>query len=178
MVATLIGTTVITALALVAVTAVRGDIPLTSHDLSSKKAYEAARAGVEDYASHLYADSLYWTKCTSVPEPNAVNLKGSTTKRRAVPGEPSETYAIELLPATGQTTYTQCSTTAPGPSMLETSGTAAGSFRIRVDRLRRRHLRSRSSPPSSGRASSTTSTSPSWRRSTRSPTATPTPRPR
>jgi hypothetical protein len=61
-----------------------------------------------------------------------VNLKGSTTKRRAIPGDPSATYAIELLPASDQSTYTQCSTTAPGPSMLETTGPAAGAFRVRV----------------------------------------------
>ncbi len=131
MIATIIGTTLITVLALAAVTAVRGDIPLSSRDLSSKKAYEAARAGVEDYASHLYADSLYWTKCTSVATPNAVNPAGSTTKQRSVPGEADSSYAIELLPATSQETYSQCSTTAPGPSMLQTSGPAAGSFRIR-----------------------------------------------
>lgn len=131
MLATIIGVTVITALALVAVTAVRGDIPLTSRDIGNKKAYEAAKAGVEDYASHLYADSLYWTRCAEVPTPNAVNLQGSTTKRRAVPGDPNATYAIELLPATGQTTYSQCSTSNPGGSMLETGGPAAGSFRIR-----------------------------------------------
>ncbi|HVO55426.1 MAG TPA: hypothetical protein VMT37_13525 [Solirubrobacterales bacterium] len=131
MIATIIATAAITAMALVAVTAVRGDIPLTSNDIGNKKAYEAARAGIEDYASHLYADSLYWTKCAEVPSPSAVNLQGSTTKRRAVPGEPGETYAIELLPATGQTAYSQCSTANPGASMLETSGPAAGSFRIR-----------------------------------------------
>ncbi len=131
MIATIIGTTLITALALAAVTAVRGDIPLSSRDLSSKKAYEAARAGVEDYASHLYADNLYWTKCTNVPTPNAVNPSGSTTKQRSVPGEPASTYAVELLPASSQATYSQCSTAFPGPSMLETSGPAAGSFRIR-----------------------------------------------
>jgi type II secretory pathway pseudopilin PulG len=131
MIAVLIGMMIVTALALAAVTAVRGDIPLTSRDLASKKAYEAAKAGVEDYASHLYADSLYWTRCTEVPTPNAVNSSGSTTKRRSVPGEPNSNYAIELLPASTQTTYSQCSTASPGPSMLETSGPAAGSFRIR-----------------------------------------------
>lgn len=131
MVATLIGMMIVTALALAAVTAVRGDIPLTSRDLASKKAYEAAKAGIEDYASHLYADSLYWTRCTEVPTPNAVNPSGSTAKRRSVPGEPNSAYAIELLPASGQTTYPQCSSANPGPSMLETSGPTAGSFRIR-----------------------------------------------
>jgi type II secretory pathway pseudopilin PulG len=131
MIAVLIGMTIVTTLALVAVTAVRGDLPLTSRDLASKKAYEAAKAGVEDYASHLYADSLYWTRCAEVPAPNAVNPSGSTTKRRSVPGEPDSAYAIELLPASNQTTYSQCSAASPGPSMLETSGPAAGSFRIR-----------------------------------------------
>ena len=131
MLATMIGATVVMSLALVAVTATRGDIPFTSRDIASKKAYEAAKAGIEDYAAHLYADSLYWTKCAEVPAPSAVNKQGSTTKRRAVPGDASATYAIELLPATTQTTYTQCATANPGGSMLETSGPASGSFRIR-----------------------------------------------
>ena len=131
MIATLIGMTIVTALALVAVTAVRGDLPLLSRDLASKRAYEAAKSGVEDYASHLYADSLYWTNCTEVPTPNAVNPSGSTSKRRSVPGEASSSYAIELLPSSTQSTYSQCNVENPGPSMLETSGPTAGSFRIR-----------------------------------------------
>jgi Tfp pilus assembly protein PilE len=131
MIATMIGATIIMSLALVAATAVRSDIPLTSRDIASKKAYEAAKAGIEDYAAHLYADSLYWTKCATVPSPSAVNNQGSTTNKRAVPGDTGATYAIELLPATTQTTYSQCSTANPGGSMLETSGPASGSFRIR-----------------------------------------------
>jgi hypothetical protein len=128
MVATVIGTSVMAALALVAVTAVEGDIHLTGHDLDSKRAYEAAKAGIDDYSFHLYADSLYWTKCTSVPAPTPVNQVGETAKRRTVPGDSGAEYAIELLPATGQST---CSTASPGPSMLETSGPMIGSFRIR-----------------------------------------------
>jgi hypothetical protein len=128
MVATLIGTTVMASLALVAVTAVRGDIPLYDHDINSKRAYEAARAGVEDYAFHLYSEPLYWTKCTTVTGPNALNQKGSTTNRRLVPGDTTAKYAIELLPATGQST---CNTASPTTSMIETTGTGVGSFRIR-----------------------------------------------
>lgn len=131
MIATLIAATVVMSLAVVTVTATRGDLPFTSRDIANKKAYEAAKAGIEDYAAHLYADSLYWTKCAEVPAPSAVNNTNSTTKRRAVPGDESATYAIELLPSTTQTTYTQCSTANPGGSMLETSGPASGSFRIR-----------------------------------------------
>ena len=128
MIATLIGITVMMALALVTVTAVQGDISLTSRDETNKQAYEAARTGIENYSFHLYSDPLYWSKCTSVPEPNAVNQQGSTTKRLAVPGEPKATYAIELLPATGQSS---CKTTAPTESMIESSGEFTGSFRIR-----------------------------------------------
>jgi uncharacterized membrane protein len=131
MIATIIGISIITALALVAVTAARSDLPLTARDIGSKKAYEAAKAGIEDYAAHLYSDSLYWTRCAEVPSPNAVNLQGSVAKKRSVPGDPNTTYAIELLPATSQSTYSQCSTANPGGSMLQTSGPAAGSFRIR-----------------------------------------------
>ena len=128
MVATLVGITVMASLALAAVTAVRGDIPLYSHDIASKRAFEAAKAGVEDYAFHLYADPTYWTKCTETGTTNAINQKGSTTKRRKVPGDSTAEYAIELIPATGQTS---CSTTAPTETMIETTGQGTGSFRIK-----------------------------------------------
>ena len=54
--------------------------------------------------------------------------EGSTANRRTVAGSTEESYAIELLPATGQSA---CSTTTPTTSMLEPSGPMAGSFRIR-----------------------------------------------
>jgi hypothetical protein len=128
MVATIIGIAAISALALVALTAVRGDIHLTAHDLGSKRAYEAAKAGIDDYSYHIYADSLYWKNCTDLEGPNAVNQKGSTARRLAVPGDPQAEYAIELLPAEGQT---ECEPDNPIESMLESSGPATGSFRIR-----------------------------------------------
>ncbi len=129
LIATMIGITVIMGLALVTVTAVRGDIGNTSYDISSKRAFEAARAGIDDYTFHLYANRDYWKACDTVPTPNAVNQQGSTTKRRPVPGGSGATYAIELLPATGQS---RCSTSSPDTSMIETSGEMAGSFRIRT----------------------------------------------
>ena len=172
MIATLIGTTVMASLALVAVTAVRGDIPLYSHDLNSKRAYEAARTGVEDYAFHLYANPLYWTAVHRGPAPTPVNQQGSTTNRRKVPGDPTAQYAIELLPATGQT---ECKTTAPTEThdrdQRHRRPARSGSARPASPAA----TRNRSSPPSSGRASSTTSTSPSSRPRTRSPTAYPNP---
>lgn len=132
MIAVMMGTALMVALSLVAVAAVSGDIHLSGNDLNHRRAYEAAKAGINDYVFHLHKETDYWSHCTEVkPENNAVNLQGSTTKRREVPGHTGGKYAIELLPASGQTQYTQCSTTNPSASMLEPSGLLKGTFRIR-----------------------------------------------
>jgi hypothetical protein len=111
-----------------ALAAVNGDLHLTRNDLDHKRAYEAARAGIADYAFHLDSDTGYWAHCTSVPAPSAVNQQGSTVNRRSVAGSADESYAIELLPATGQSA---CSTQNPVTSMLEQGGPNNGTFRIR-----------------------------------------------
>ena len=132
MISVVLGLTLVIALSVVAVTAVRGDLGSSRHDLDQKRAYEAAKAGVNDYVFHLHDETDYWSKCTNVKPPNnAVNQVGSTAKRRPVPGNTGGTYAIELLPAAGQSTYTQCDPENPGPSMLESSGMLKGTFRIR-----------------------------------------------
>jgi hypothetical protein len=111
------------------VTAVNGDISITGRDLDQKRAYEAARAGLADYAFHLNKDNGYWAKCTNVPTPNAVNNVGSTAKRRNVPGNTGATYAIELIPASG---HSVCDPANPVASMIEQSGGPTnGTFRIR-----------------------------------------------
>jgi hypothetical protein len=111
------------------VTAVNGDIKLTNNDLDHKRAYEAAKAGLADYAFHLNNDNAYWAKCTNVPTPNAVNDVGSTANRRNVPGNTGASYALELIPATGKSV---CSTSDPVGSMIEQSGGISnGTFRIR-----------------------------------------------
>ncbi len=110
------------------VTAVNGDINLTSRDIDHKRAYEAAQAGLADYSFHLNSDNGYWAKCTAVPTPNAVNNNGSTAKRRNVPGNTGASYALELIPATGKSV---CSTSDPVGSMIEQSGDSIGTFRIR-----------------------------------------------
>ncbi len=121
---------VITSL-LLAVTAgaVNQDINLTRRDLDTKRAQQAAQAGISDYAFHLTEDSNYWTNCTSVPGPSAVNQMGSTTNRRPVGDEPGVEYAIELIPAQGQSS---CDTNDAAASMIEQSGLATGTFRIRA----------------------------------------------
>ena len=131
MVMTVIGLSLIAMLVLVAVTAVNGDSHLTAHDLQQKQAYEAAKAGIDDYAYHLHANNSYWTSCANVAAPSAVNLEGSTANRRAVPGSTGAEYAIELLPSTSQTKYTQCDTEHATESMLQSLDPLKGTFRIR-----------------------------------------------
>ena len=131
MVFTLIAMTVMMMLAVVAVTAVNGDSDVGLRNLEQKQSYEAAKAGVEDYAFQLQENGSYWENCASVPEPSAVNQVNSTAKTRFVPGTTKAKYAIELIPSSTQTKYTQCSTIDPSMSMLEQTGQLPGSFRIR-----------------------------------------------
>lgn len=131
MIMTVIGLALMAALVLVAVTAVNGDSQLTGRDLQQKQAYEAAKAGIDDYAYHLHANNSYWTLCASMAEPGAVNLEGSTKNRLTVPGTTGSEYAVELLPSTTQSTYTQCSTTHATESMLQSKDPLKGTFRIR-----------------------------------------------
>jgi type II secretory pathway pseudopilin PulG len=130
MIPTVIGISLMAALTLVAVTAVSGDTHLTVRDAQQKQAYEAAKAGIDDYAYRLHANTGYWTSCSG-NSGDAVNPQGSTSKRLKVPGSTSAEYAIELLPSTSQTTYTQCSTTNPTMSMLQSTDPLKGTFRIR-----------------------------------------------
>jgi type II secretory pathway pseudopilin PulG len=131
MLATVIAMSIVMLLAAVAVAAVNGDTHNSRRDLDQKRAFEAAKAGIDDYAYHLAANSGYWSECTSVPTPNAVNQQGSTTKRRPVPGGGGTEYAIELLPATGQTSCNSSTIQTATASMIETGETFPGSFRIR-----------------------------------------------
>jgi hypothetical protein len=120
---------VVTLLAGAALAATNGDLNLVRRDLDEKRAFAAAQAGIGDYSFHLNNDNSYWARCTTVPSPHAVNQQGSTTNRRPVPGESDAEYAIELLPATGQSA---CSPANPVGTMLEQSGPNTGSFRIRA----------------------------------------------
>jgi hypothetical protein len=119
----------VTVLVGAAMAATQGDLGLTRRDLDEKRAYAAAQAGIADYSFHLNNDNNYWARCTSVPIPNAVNQQGSTANRRVVPGATDASYAIELLPATGQSS---CDPGNPVTTMLEQSGGPnTGTFRIR-----------------------------------------------
>ena len=109
------------------VSAVNGDLRLTGRDLDRKQAYEAAQAGIADYSYHLNSDTNYWSKCTGVGTPTAVNQFGSTTNRKAVTGTNGASYSIELIPATGKSSCVA----GDASSMIELTGPALGTFRIR-----------------------------------------------
>lgn len=119
------GVTMIIALGVMVVTSlllagtligVDGDIQLTSKSTSQKKAYYAALAGINDYQFHLNANPEYWTTCTG-----ASNV--------AVPNTTDESYSIILVPAEGSG-YSKCEPTNANASMIQQTGTAAGTFRI------------------------------------------------
>jgi hypothetical protein len=115
------------------VAATNGDLRSVRRDLSSKQAYAAAQAGIADYVFHLSNDVGYWTRCnTNLPTPNAVNLEGSTTNRRPVPGATDgSTYAIGLLHASTSPSNQACNISNPTGTMLEAGGPNIGTFRIR-----------------------------------------------
>jgi len=128
MIAVIGAISLVSMLAAATLAATNGDTHLVQFDLDHRRAHAAAQAGIADYSFHLNNDNSYWSRCTGVPSPNAVNQNGSTAKRRSVPGPPGESYAIELLPATGKSS---CDSAKPVESMLEQSGPNTGTFRIR-----------------------------------------------
>jgi len=123
---------VVMGLSAAAFAAINADLPLTSNDSFQKDAYAAAQAGIQRYQYALDQNSEFWTQCapassTWINQAGALPLKSTT-----VPGSTTEKYAVELLPAAGQATYTQCSTANPVASMIQATGIGAGSIRIRV----------------------------------------------
>jgi hypothetical protein len=123
-----------TILVSVAVAATNHDQTFLRKDIDQKRAYLAAQSGVADYTYHLNTDSGYWARCTNVPTPNAVNLNlnGNPTNLRPVPGSTDGSrYGIELLQATTSPGNSQCDSQNPNATMLEGSGSNAGTFRIR-----------------------------------------------
>jgi type II secretory pathway pseudopilin PulG len=130
MIMTVIGLSLMAALVLVAVTAVNGDSHLTLRDLQQKQAYEAAKAGIDDYAYHLHANNSYWTSCANITGETAVNNVGETKHRLTVPGTTASEYAVELLPSTTGG-YQKCDTAHATESMLQSTDPLKGTFRIR-----------------------------------------------
>jgi Tfp pilus assembly protein PilX len=132
-----IGILLVTSLLLVAAfTSSQGEIRLTGLDTNSKKAYYAAQAGINDYLYHLTRDSNYLSYCTTpTPTNPALNQEGSTANRATIPGsvgeKPEEQYAIQLLTAaSAPSSDKKCDVNRLSETMIETTGAAAGTFRI------------------------------------------------
>ena len=66
MITVMLGLSLTVALSLVIVAAVTGDLQQTRNDLDHRRAFEAAKAGVNDYIFHLHKENNYWTHCTDV----------------------------------------------------------------------------------------------------------------
>src|SRR4051812_18970727 len=116
--------------------AANGDLPVSGESKDRKGAYAAAEAGLNFYLNHLQQDNDYWTKCASVPapnasEPNPVNQQwdgtGATDPRRwrTVPGSRAQ-YTIELLHTKN---FSQCD---PNPKQQASLiDLATGTFKVR-----------------------------------------------
>jgi type II secretory pathway pseudopilin PulG len=131
MIAVIGAISLVSMLAAATLAATNGDVNLVQRDVDYRRANAAAEAGIANYSFHLNSDNSYWSRCTSVPEPNAVNQQGaSPLKKRTVPGSTDASYAIELLPSSSFAEG-KCNSAKPLESMLEQSGPNTGSFRIR-----------------------------------------------
>lgn len=131
MIAVIGAISLVSMLAAATLAATNGDVNLVQRDVDYRRANAAAEAGLANYSFHLNSDNSYWARCTTVPEPSAVNQQGeSPLKKRNVPGATDASYAIELLPSS---TYAEakCNPAKPLESMLEQGGTNTGSFRVR-----------------------------------------------
>ncbi|MBN9623172.1 MAG: hypothetical protein J0H06_09485 [Actinobacteria bacterium] len=135
MIMTVIGVTLVALVAAVAVVAANGDSKQTARSANRQQAYEAAIAGINEYSFHLKQNQEYWATCTQAAAeeaekeiPIALNEMGSTAIRRPVPGAGGSEYALEIIPAAG---YSKCDPSNAAASMLETRGSARGTFRIR-----------------------------------------------
>jgi len=100
-------------LVVAAFTAANGDIHLSHDDTIQKQAQYAALAGIQEYQYKLEREPNYWQTCEA---PSSV-----------VPEAKFEHYEIKLLGANGNKT---CLTSKPFETMIESSGSAANTFRI------------------------------------------------
>ena len=142
--------------------ATNGDLNLTQRDLNYKRAHAAAEAGLADYSFHLNNDNSYWARCTEVrPESNRRGEPGGLDRQS--PQRARKRSRVRDRTAAGlHQPVEECDPSNPTETMLEHGGrTPAPSASARPGT--RAPRRSRSSPPTNGRACSITCTSPSTR---------------
>jgi hypothetical protein len=97
-----LGVLVVTSLLVAAsYAAVQADTPLAQHDLDAKRAYYAARGGVNKFLYELNQNPAYWQTCPQV-----------STKTPIAPGS-QQMYTYKPVPANG---YTSCQSGATPPN--------------------------------------------------------------
>jgi hypothetical protein len=113
-----LGVMLVTSLLLAATfVAARGDIQLSHTDTTQKEAYYASLAGVQEFEYQMQVNPNYWQTC------------GAPTN--TLPQESGSSYAVKILPAASAPAGTKaCSTANPFGTVIETSTTAANTFRI------------------------------------------------
>ena len=148
--------TVVTLLVAAAFVAAQGDIHSAQHDLDGKRAYYAARAGINVFLYKLNQNTELWQNC---PSQATTNVPGTNATAQ---------YSYQPVPANG---FSACSTSDPIHTMIDSNSG------IVLDAIHR-HVRDapasrgRWSPASAARPRSTTSGTRSTRPSTRTPTRT------
>jgi hypothetical protein len=103
-------------LATAAFVATNEDVALTRSYTSQQKAYFAAQAGIEVYKYQLTANPNYWQACP----------KTEASPAPTVPGTTDESYEYKTLGANKNATCTS----SKQATIIETSGTASGTFRV------------------------------------------------
>ena len=114
-----LGVMFVTSLLLVAAfTVANGEISTTRRDTTNKQAYYAALAGLQEYEYRLQANPDYWQTCEG--------------PKNTVPEEKSESYEVEVLPAsTAPKGTTACVSSNPFATVIESGGSLANTFRIK-----------------------------------------------
>jgi hypothetical protein len=108
------GVMLVTSLLLAATyVATQGDIQLSHTDTAQKEAYYAAVAGVQEFEYEMQNNPDYWETC------------GKPTN--TLPQESGSSYKVKILPANGTS---ECSTSNPFKTAIESSGAAANTFRV------------------------------------------------
>jgi Tfp pilus assembly protein PilX len=104
---------VVSLLVAAAFVAAQGDIHNSQHDLDSKRAYYAARAGINAFLFKLNQNTELWQNC---PTQSTTNVPGSNATAQ---------YSYQPVPANG---YAACSAADPINTMIDTN---SASFSMR-----------------------------------------------
>jgi hypothetical protein len=102
------------------------DVTLTRTYSNQQRAYDAALAGIDAYKYQLNTNTSFWESCPSTKK-QEIAVPRST--KEVAEGALEETYEYETLPATGHS-VSECETSKKLASIIDSAGSASGTFRI------------------------------------------------